>query len=1057
MTVVNFLKRWRILIVGGATLSLLLSVALAWAWNHHRAKSMQLLLETATAAEQAGDWAAAESALRRYAHRQGDTADICRRIGQAIERGATTEPDRLRAVTFYGKALSLAPQDDAVRLQFAELQVEDNPLDSLRQAETVLQRIAEHPVAWRVKALALGRLTPRQETSDSRLAETYRTLTQALRYQPGHLRLASRTAEFSRQHARRLAVVLNISREELERSADEVMDRLVAQAEEEGDARLARLLYRRQAGLGGPTDPTTAEDLLRLVELRPASNVVRLLAAGQAVRQAFPEGLAGADSRASDQTPVAEAKQHLTAAIGNRAEDPLPYWSLAQLQWWCGEREATVATLEQGLQAGEGDNLVLTLRLAETRLALGHWTAAAESLRQLEKPEVVQQAELSLQSIVDLLWVQWYLGAANPEADPERALALLERYSQDGLDAGLRGLSLYLRGLAYAELDHWDQAAAEFAKAVQATDANELPRLAHAHALYRTGRYREAAAQYRHALPRLARTPGRLNENQVWIELARCELAEQALRPAWKRDWRICEEALAGVRSRLAGSTSLLFLDLEAALLRDEPAAQEAAEARLSEAAEKFAKQPSFWESLARYRLRTRKIEAALTAIQKWEEIAGLPAYELQAEAALAQGDDARADELLAKAAQAQPVHQQRFYLTRRVENALRMDQPERARSLLKDWLDQHPKDVAMHYQRAQVAWSQGDEQTLADVATTLQTLEGKAGRGWRLCQTQGMFLKSVKQPDPDLTKQLVAACDDLVTRFPDDHQSRVLEALMAETQGDTRRAIRAWRQAIRCGEQTPSLLLRLASLLHESGQSREALELCLTGAADSLDYRPLALAAQILTTGSVDPTDQRHAEDLFRQALEQEPRTGLELLLLDLAVLREYQGQPDEAIALTQRALKSQPEAVELQNNLAWFLAGYKNAGPAALDLIERAIAAVGPYPSLLDTKGVSLLAAGRSQDAIRTLEESVQSNGVPATRWLHLAEAYRDAEQPVEARKMLDKAEAAGLRNLAPRDRRAVLKLKATLPTTAAQALQSGAAKESLPRPGTSGSRIG
>ena len=154
MAVARLFKRWRIVLACGATVCVLLSIALFGAWKYRQSKKLQALLGAAKAAEEAGNWAAAESALRRYAHEHGDTADVCRRIGQAIERGATTEQDHLRALTFYGKALSLDPLDDSLRLQFAELQVEDNPLDALRQADTVLQRAPENPVAWRVKGLA---------------------------------------------------------------------------------------------------------------------------------------------------------------------------------------------------------------------------------------------------------------------------------------------------------------------------------------------------------------------------------------------------------------------------------------------------------------------------------------------------------------------------------------------------------------------------------------------------------------------------------------------------------------------------------------------------------------------------------------------------------------------------------------------------------------------------------------------------------------------------------------------------------------------------------------
>ena len=151
---------------------------------------------------------------------------------------------------------------------------------------------------------------------------------------------------------------------------------------------------------------------------------------------------------------------------------------------------------------------------------------------------------------------------------------------------------------------------------------------------------------------------------------------------------------------------------------------------------------------------------------------------------------------------------------------------------------------------------------------------------------------------------------------------------------------------------------------------------------------------------------------------------------MLDLAVLREHQAQPDEAIALIREALKTQPDAVELKNNLAWFLAGYRDQPAAALKLIDQAIESAGPLPALLDTKGVVLLASGRAQDAVAVLEKSVQARDATAPRFLHLAEAYQAIGKGAEARQLLGKVEAAGTNTLSPRDRQALLKLKAAVP---------------------------
>jgi tetratricopeptide (TPR) repeat protein len=266
----------------------------------------------------------------------------------------------------------------------------------------------------------------------------------------------------------------------------------------------------------------------------------------------------------------------------------------------------------------------------------------------------------------------------------------------------------------------------------------------------------------------------------------------------------------------------------------------------------------------------------------------------------------------------------------------------------------------------------------------------------------------------------------DLVSAYPEDRQIAVLEALVAETIDDSRAAVQAWRRAIRLGEQAATSRLRLAALLHDQGKSREALELCLSGGPSVGDCRAARLAARILTRATIDPMAQRCAEALFRETLATPNLADKPLFLMELAVLREYQGQADQAVGLTEQALELQPQAVELKNNLAWFLAAYHGDHATAEQWIEQAIQAVGPLPALLDTKGIVLLTAGRTEEAVTVFEASLQASNPPAVRLLHLAEAYHQAGRLDDARRLLAQAESSGLTRLSPRDRSAFLKLK-------------------------------
>jgi len=1048
------LRHPKILLAVAAATVLLLVAGGTFGWMYRQAKKMRVLLETAAAAEVTGDWATVESALRRYASLHGDDAETCYRIGYAIETGASDEQDRMRAMPFYAKAVSLSPANDLARLRFAELLINDNPVEAVTSAEIVLQRQAGDADALRVKALGLARMSPRDGgAARDRLIETHQALNMAIRCQPGHLRLASQVAEFNRRNAAGLASALGKSPADFEALALAALDRLVEHCDDEAEARLTRLLFRRRLGTVTPDDQMIREDLQRLVTLRPSSNVVRLLAAGWYSRQAFPVGPQNSGTAASDPGAVAKATAQLEAAVQNRADDPLPYWSLAQLHWWYGEREAALKTLEQGRQMAGAENLVLNLRLAELQLAEGRWTDAETTLRALETivADLKPQAEVAtentpatatmtkadhagpnadLRPIIDLLWVQWWLAAENPDADPARALALLDRQAEDSLRPGVRGLAVYLRGFAFASLGRWDAAATAFLRATQITDSSVLPRLGVAHSYYRLGRYRDASSQYRYALTWLQQRPTRvLNDTQIWIQAAHCAIAEQSQRPAWKREWRSFHEAVAQVRQRLPESAIPLFLELEAGRWNPDGNVRADAEAQLSAAEQSFGGEADFWALLGAYRLRDGDFNGAEQAIRSWEQKTGQTGHAFRAELAQAQGDADAADRCWQAASTRRAVHRQRQILTRRVQIALQFGRLEPARELLTTWLSAHPDDTLTLFELAQVAWAAGDVPSLQQAADDLRRLEGDAGHRWRIARTQALLLAASGGADAGANRELERSSSDLVLRFPEDRQVRVLQALVAEATDRPRDAVQAWRQAIALGEQSPGVLLRLASLLHGQGQSQEALEICLTLSSTATDYRAASLAARILTTAVVSPQDQERAEEMFRTALTGAPRPDLPLLLLNLAVLREYQGRPEQAVALTRKGLQLQPQAVELQNNLAWFLAAYLNDHVAAQDLIDRAIQAAGPLPALLDTQGVALLAAGRTADAVRVLESSTQGELVSAARWLHLAEAYHQAGNKDDAMRRLELAEKCGVNALTPRDRRAYLRLKAQL----------------------------
>ena len=93
--------------------------------------------------------------------------------------------------------------------------------------------------------------------------------------------------------------------------------------------------------------------------------------------------------------------------------------------------------------------------------------------------------------------------------------------------------------------------------------------------------------------------------------------------------------------------------------------------------------------------------------------------------------------------------------------------------------------------------------------------------------------------------------------------------------------------------------------------------------------------------------------------------------LLFHLGNIWSLEGRYQEAEQLYRRSLASDPANSGPLANLAWLLARRDGKGSEALELVTRAMKLDGPVPDLLDSRAISYLAAGRSDLAIRDLED--------------------------------------------------------------------------------------
>jgi Tfp pilus assembly protein PilF len=155
-------------------------------------------------------------------------------------------------------------------------------------------------------------------------------------------------------------------------------------------------------------------------------------------------------------------------------------------------------------------------------------------------------------------------------------------------------------------------------------------------------------------------------------------------------------------------------------------------------------------------------------------------------------------------------------------------------------------------------------------------------------------------------------------------------------------------------------------------------------------------------------PAQQQQVERWLTEALKKQPNAAP--LLVCMADLRDLQGRYADAVGLYRDVLRTDPDNVVALNNLGYLLALHGNAPADALELLNRAIALVGPTPELVDTRAVIRLKLGQPDKAIQDLETAMAETSLPAVSY-HLAQAQQLARNTGAAREALQKAKNLGL----------------------------------------------
>ncbi len=202
--------------------------------------------------------------------------------------------------------------------------------------------------------------------------------------------------------------------------------------------------------------------------------------------------------------------------------------------------------------------------------------------------------------------------------------------------------------------------------------------------------------------------------------------------------------------------------------------------------------------------------------------------------------------------------------------------------------------------------------------------------------------------------------------------------------------------------------ILALAGFLGRHGRLAEAVDLCEKASSSCrLETVAGALVASLYAAPG-DAVQCRRAAELIERGLAKAP--GGAVLLFHLGNIRSLEGRYQEAEDLYRRSIASDPANSGPLANLAWLLARRASKGTEALELVARAVKLDGPTPDLLDTRAAGYLAVGRSDLAIRDLEDAVAVRATPL-EYVHLAQAYLMADRRKDANASFRTARALGL----------------------------------------------
>ncbi|HVW38260.1 MAG TPA: tetratricopeptide repeat protein, partial [Pirellulales bacterium] len=491
------------------------------------------LLNLADRDEKRSEWLKAAENLYRYLQLRPNDVETLVRLAEDYQKGAKQPLQKARAVQFYARAISLAPDRlDLQRRQMALRLETGDHRGALEQSKKLLEEDHADAEALRVRAIALHRQKRlRSSVSDEGLLAAYRA---AIDKNPDNVELAAGLALFYRSE---MAPSKQQSRADLERLADKVMDNLAASPGSTAETFVARYLYRQQFNL-----PDADADLDRAISADTAKKTLSVWL------------LAGVRAQAAGDHEA--AVKHFSDAIAIDPDDRRGRLGLGNAYAGLGDDARAIRAWRGGLSKSSPGDIEIELLIVAAEVRQGRWKRAKTELDRLEK----KLASLAGPQQADLLAAVWSLRADAAIAQQQfgaalgplkQALASKQAGAESLSRAGEIGQIQSRLGYCYQVLRQWDQAALAYQSAADLMPRDPAPRLAAAAAWEAAGRFDEAVRQYDDALPLKG-----VGAN-AWVAAANAECLRQRSLPLTQRNWQLLTSRIVKAKRELANDGSL--------------------------------------------------------------------------------------------------------------------------------------------------------------------------------------------------------------------------------------------------------------------------------------------------------------------------------------------------------------------------------------------------------------------------------------------------------------------------------------------------------------------